>query len=228
LNAPVISVCRNPQRACWRLDRAPSAYGHVGLIGWTLSLPPVDAGVPIGIAEILARAMTAVARITFPISELEDTPEYLCADRDEYVVKTLQPQPHKLLHWMVPFPPTTINVISTRNADCVVRAFDDAGYPWWLQQQVVLFSTPNAGPPEISLDGILRLIGGRWESDASWLSRTLEITAVGRPGVDGDVIGIYTRSDEELMAFLRALQSEAKASSAGFRLLSEEDFLANL
>lgn len=118
-------------------------------------------------------------------------------------------------------------VIETRDANVAVRLFDDPEFPWWLQGQAVLLSRADAESPDIDQRTIVTLLHDDWARRAATLA-TRGIEAVVRPGVDGDVAGIFSLSeafDEQLLA---SLKREAHQDGITFSVVSEAALLEPL
>src|SRR5260370_629278 len=63
-----IFACRDARGPQWQLGPLPPATGRLTLLGWKQTDEQRDAGVPESVAHVLARALTAVSRVTFPCS----------------------------------------------------------------------------------------------------------------------------------------------------------------
>jgi hypothetical protein len=103
------------------------------------------------------------------------------------------------------------------------RAFDAEYFDWTQRAQVIFLSPLETPPPVLSKADIRlaqrvdrqRLIGSR-------------ITGVVLPGVDGDVMGIYTFSHvlrDQLLAFLRTACAKAEVE---FRVVTEAELVEAL
>lgn len=221
-------ACRNPRQPIWEIGVAPSAYPYTALVGWTVRPAPIDSGVPPQAAGILARSMTAVSRITFAASELnvDYENEERRRDRDGEAMRLVARNGttwlHKLLHRS-----ENLYLISTLDPGLVVRLFDDGGCPWWLQRQFILFSSHIDPPLDVARDQVMVLLGEQWPALSTSLLDA-GVVAVGRPGVDGDVLAIFSSSRAFVDSFLAALERYADAVQAGFQTVSESDFVSRL
>jgi hypothetical protein len=104
-----------------------------------------------------------------------------------------------------------------------MRLFDDAGFPWWMQGQVVLLSEAAAPPPDFDDKTLLALYG------EDWIKHAISLAAVGvngivRPGVDGDVASVLTLTAAFEQVLLAALESETRSAGFDWGLLPEEAF----
>lgn len=199
-NQAAILACVDPVNAHWQLGPLPPAQGRMLLIGWRLPLPAVDSGVPEVVAAILARALTSVARVSFPVSD-----DAAIALKGEAAI---------------------VKLVSTCEAETAVRMFADPGYPWHLQGQVALLSPLHSRAPKIDRKALLSLLSGHWTKPDGQLRQfhSLGILAVIRPGVDGDIGGVLSLSDGFANTLLEALECAAgNAQFAWFRL-PEDDF----
>jgi hypothetical protein len=192
------------------------------LIGWEQEPEPVDAGVPREVSAVLARALASVSRVTFPSSVLPPTVTGGWSKSGDDDVRRFDATVAGRVAAVVKGTPAHVVVVSTRNPDSVMRAFDDPGYPWWLQGQVLLLSATNAAPPEIEGNQLHGLFEGDGTREAQALAR-LGIVGTVRPGVDGDVAGLLSLTAGFDDALLRALEYEAKLALFRWSVLTEED-----
>jgi hypothetical protein len=207
---------REPRGARWQLGALPPAVGTLTLLGWRLEPEPVDAGVPPPVAKVLARALTAVARVTFPSSSAGRPAtagwtarggEWLCAlgggVRGRLAAAAQQRPAEPVL-------------LSTREPETVLQLFDDPVYPWWLQGQVALLSAPAHALPPPDRISLTALLSDDWAGQAA----ALGVEGAVRPGVDGDVAGIWSRDALFADRILAILATETRA--AGFACLEQE------
>lgn len=120
--------------------------------------------------------------------------------------------------------PQNVTLISTRSEKIAACLFEDPGYPWCLQGQVAMLSEREAIPPQIDRQALRSLIHDDWARHAMQL-RSCGITGVLRPGVDGDVVGIFSLTDEFMPTLLDALEREARRARFAWLLLSESAFI---
>lgn len=224
MNKTSIFVCPDPRRREWQLGRLPPAAGHMTLLGWKQEPDPVDAGVPHEVAALLARALASVSRVTFPSSALHPAATAAWAKSGSDDVRRLNRTAAGRLAAALKGTPGQIVVVSTRNPDSVTQAFDDPGYPWWMQGQVLLLSAANATPPEIERNQLLALFEEEWTRDAQALAPA-GIVGVVRPGVDGDVAGLLSLSPAFDEIVLQALEHEARLALFEWSVLTEEAFV---
>ena len=204
MNKTSIFACREPRRGEWQLGRLPPAAGRMTLIGWKQDPDPIDAGVPKEVAAVLARALTSLARVTFP-SSIEH------ASATGRVVGPRKGAPGDLV------------LVWTTDAETAMQAFDDPGYPWWLQGQVLLMSASTAAGPDISRNQLLALFAEEWAREAATLAQ-FGVVGIVRPGVDGDMAGLLSLSAGFDDAMLAALEREALLASFEWSVVTEEAF----
>jgi hypothetical protein len=162
------------------------------------------------VAAALARALTSEAEVTFPSSVAgSDGIGVVPATVAERIAGTTGAG--------------RVTLVSTRDPNVVQKAFDDPAYPWWLQGQVFLLSAPDARPPEIERRKFLRLIEDDWTTAAQALPR-LGVIGVLRPGVDGDIAGLFAPTERLIEARLAALAREARAASFAWSVVTEDAF----
>ena len=111
-------------------------------------------------------------------------------------------------------------IVSTRDRDAVVRAFDDPAFPWWMQGQVLLLSEPDRDPPAVDEPGLRALLEEDWARTATALEGR-GVNGVVRPGVDGDVAGLLALSDPFDGRMMQTLEREARLAGLAWSLVPE-------
>jgi hypothetical protein len=191
------------------------------LVGWTHATDDQDGGVPQDVAGVLARALTSVARVTFPSSRASASAAQIWAPFDGGLVRALTGQgvvartAAKLRRT-----PSTGTLVSTRDAEVAMRALDDEGFPWWLQGQVLLLSSPDEAPPDVSAPALMALFEDDWAEQAATLA-ALDVQGVVRPGVDGDVAGVLTLTPALEKSLLDALERETRPAGLSWAIVAE-------
>jgi hypothetical protein len=209
-----IFTCRDPRASEWELGPLPPT-GRLALIGWRQPVDGVDAGVPTDVAAVLARAWTSAARVTFPSTVVEPPTAGDTGVQETDVVRVLStrtfgaPVMAKLKRM-----PSGTTLISTLRHQTAMRLFEDAGFPWWLQGQIALLSQRDAPAPTIDVDTLVALFEEDWTTRAAALVVAKGIEAIVRPGVDGDVAGLWSASNTVEQSIVDALEREARV--AGF------------
>ena len=210
-------VCRRPEGRHWQLGPLPPPRGHVALLGWRLDPPHVDAGVHAPIDRILAEALTGCGRVTFLWS-----PDETGAVHDEDIVYATEPAAGlSRLGARLAGQPNRLNLMTTRNAETAIRMFDMLGFDWSRQEQVALLSAQDALPPVLDRPTILDLLS------ESWLRRCAEfedgpVRAVLRPGIDGDVAGLFCTGAEVRRHVFNALEGACRAAGAAWSETAED------
>src|SRR5262249_39298672 len=156
-----------------------------------------EAGVPEAVARVLARAFTAVARVMF-LADPAGLDAWSPLKGD--AIKTLASKglASRIAAKLGGGPPE-IALVSTRHPGTAMRLFDDAGFPWWQQGQIVLLvgadqSQRDAEREELETfdkEALLGLFDDEWTTRAASLAAT-GVKGVLRPGVDGDVAGLLS------------------------------------
>jgi hypothetical protein len=222
---PSIFACRDARALHWQLGPLPPATGRLLLLGWSQSAARHDAGVPDDVANILARALTSVARATFPCSVMSPAATDGWSEMDGDLIRALTGRSvaGRIAAKLKGTPPD-ITLVSTRRPETAISLFHDAGFPWWLQGQVALLSTPEAPLPEIDQESLLALTGDDWTRRAGSFDPSAAVVGVLRPGVDGDVAGLLSLTEVFERFVLTALESEARRADFDWALLPEEAF----
>ncbi len=224
MTGKAIFVCADPVNAHWQLGPLLPAQGHVLLIGWHVLGTSVDGGIPEEVGVTLARALTSIARVSFLVTETDHG--VLTAPGDEVChlgAGGFMQQAEAVLKRE----PLNIAMLSSCSPKTAARMFEDPGYPWCLQSQVVLLSTTDAGAPGINRQTLLSLMGDGWVGHVEQL-RSCGITGVLRPGVDGDVAGFLSLTEEFSRTLLEALERQARRAKFDWFWLLENDFMERL
>ncbi|MEG3089207.1 hypothetical protein [Sphingomonas sp. PB4P5] len=185
------------------------------MIGWRIEPAPEDAGVPPCVAELLARTFTDAAQVTFRTSrrDLSVAPSQTGADLiTELSVGLLDTLRGR----------RRIQV-STRSAATAASLFDDPEYPWWLGAQAALLSAQDVLPTAMRSEDWDALMGDSWTTASAGLAST-GITAVCRAGVDGDVVGLWSRDTAIADALLGSIRTNAEAVGLGWAEVNEAEF----
>jgi hypothetical protein len=223
-NEATILACVDPVNAHWQLGPLPPAEGRLLLIGWSMPVHAVDSGVPEVVGAILARALTSIARVSFPVSEHDQVASREWGEPSVDDVRILSSGGlFERADAALKGEPAIVKLVSTCEARTALRIFEDSAYPWRLQGQVAVLSSLNSGPPDIDRKALLSLISDHWAEQCVQL-RFRGIDAVIRPGVDGDILGVLSLTDEFTSRFLEAVEREAREAKFDWFLLTERDF----
>ena len=216
-----ILVCRDARAAHWQLGPLPPDHGRLTLITWTRSEATPDSGVPAGIASVLARAWTEIARVTFPSSDPGVTATEAWSPSDAGLVRALTGGGIlDRTRAVVRRTSVAETLISTRQPDIVSRVFGDPGFPWWLQGQVVLLSDPEAAPPDVDEARLFGLLEDDWAHRSAALAAT-GVQGVVRPGVDGAVVGLLALDELFDARLLESLEWEARRAGMAWSAVPE-------
>lgn len=179
-----------------------------------------------GFPELLARALTRVARVTFlrePIAP--PLPKTWEARGEDHVLELPLGAGRawtRRLTERLGFAETR-GLVSTRRPASAVALFE-SDYFWWnMQAQVVILSAPDAPPPPVSATLLDALFEDDWTVA---LGSIAEGGVVGgmRPGTDGVLAGIAALAPGFGDACLDAITREAEAANQPVRIVTNEDF----
>lgn len=219
-----IFSCGDATGVRWQLGPLPPAKGALMLIGWRLRGAAVDGGVPQPVARMLARAMTTVGRVSFPIDESDANASFSAGPLKRR-------QGLRAVLGVVADVAATLRatrsaptLVSSADPERVQRLFDDAAFPWHLQGQVALLSAAAAAAPGIDCATALSLVEDDWTSKAASLA-SAGVIAVLRPGVDGDVAAFWSLSATVADLWSACLADEARQAGIARECLSESDFM---
>jgi hypothetical protein len=90
-----------------------------------------------------------------------------------------------------------------------------------------LLSEPEESPPDLDQSRLFSLFGGDWTALASLLESS-GVLGVLRPGIDGDIAGLLSFSDEFEREVVAALERKARSAGFDWSLASEDDFARQL
>ncbi|SFN87885.1 hypothetical protein SAMN05216386_2056 [Nitrosospira briensis] len=220
-----ILVCRDPRGSNWQLGPLSSTHGSEALIGWRQIPDPVDDGVPTDVAMVMARAFTAVARVTFLCApEINGVKDGWTQSGEEFVRAMRKPGLARVISRVIDRIPRDAALVSTRRPETALRLFDDPAFPWWMQGQIVLLSAHEAGPPELDCECAISLVDNDdWSNQKEILSEA-GILGMVRPGVDGDVAGLFSLVPSLEAALLSTLENETSRAGFEWAVLPEDKF----
>ena len=221
MTAGSILACRDARATFWQLGPLPPDRGRLTLLAWRLNADTHDGGVPSEVAQILARSWSAIARVTFLSSIIGTQSASDWSPSDAGMVRAMKAG--GVLGRALARARGTPGggaLVSTRSADVAAQLFEDPGFPWWLQGQIVLLSDPDATPPDVDGPTMLTLL------DDDWAARAAALAAAGvhagvRPGVDGDVAGVLALSDAFDVKLLESLEREARGAGLTWDVVAE-------
>ena len=201
----------------WQIGAPYPDPARLTLFGWDLVTAPVDGGMPPVVAGAVARALGAVARVTFPCSSLRPPRSESWTPVGRDLIRSLAPAgwPGRVVARIAHAGRDHEAVLSTRRAETIVGAFTDSRFPWWLQSQVLLLSEPDAEPPEIDTKTLLALIKTTWTLHADSV-KPLGVSAILRPGVDGDFMALLSLTGDLGERFADALKAQALSGGLGW------------
>lgn len=207
-------LCHAPHSAKWQVSR--SGRGRVLLIGWADTSLRVDAGVPSWVVQIFAKAFTHSHRVSFPSTVVRP---------DAAELYTLM-NAGGIWHRLTSSGPRMFALVTTARPGVAAEAFNDPGFPWWMQAQFALISLVDAPEPQITRDEILDLLSA--PETAEQLLQRHKLVACLSPGVDGDVAALLTLGEPEQHALLTVLHQVAAEANVPVITVDENDFSERL
>lgn len=215
-------ACCGARDPRWQLDTGRSQREWM-LIGWRQSPRSPDGGVPDDVAVVLADAFAAVAQVTFPCSTEPGEAADAWLPRGNDHIRTFSADGLSgFVRAALKRAPREIVLVSTRKTESIVRLFDDEEHPWWMQGTFALLSAADAGPPEIDRKQVLALLDGPGAGDLDAV--TTAVDAVVRPGVDGDMAGVLSRTPQFEQELLDASAAACARRGVQWSVVSEEEF----
>jgi hypothetical protein len=97
------------------------------LIGWGQPVESHDGGVPADVARVLARALTSVARVTFPSSSVHAIATSVWSPLDGDLARAAGKGFAGCIVAKLRGSPTEVALMSTLRPETAMRLFDDAG-----------------------------------------------------------------------------------------------------
>jgi hypothetical protein len=171
--------------------------------------------------------LTSIAWVTFPISA-GDAKEFASRDARQTRLHAVGSggviQAAKALLRSLP---AGMTIASTREAALARCMFNQADYPWTLQAQAVLLSAAPIDSTTFTRAMWIAILDGEWEEQIEAL-RSAGVTGLIRPGVDGDVAGVFALTQECFDALHAALERAALSAGLTWSVLSEADFASAL
>jgi hypothetical protein len=101
-------------------------------------------------------------------------------------------------------------------------AFEDAGFPWWLQAQIMLLTPGGHEPPDLSADTVVQLVAPKATDSELW--NIPGVVAQVRAGVDGDVAAIFCTASSIANQLVTRVAEEAHDAAVQFDQLTEQRF----
>jgi hypothetical protein len=222
-----IFACRDARDPQWQLGDLPPLTGRFTLIGWKESTEAIEAGVPDKIAQVLARAFTSIARVIF-LADAGGLDTWTPLKGD--AIRTLTSKGFAArVASKLKGTPSDMALVSTRHPETAMRLFDDAGFPWWQQGQIVLLASEDRSHHDVEpeqldtfdKETLLNLFSDDWTMRAAPLA-SKGVAGVVRPGVDGDVAGLLSLAGAFERTALDALERETRRAGFDWELVPEK------
>jgi len=203
-----ILVCHDPRASHWELGDLTSVDKPIHVLGWRGFLS-IDAGPPGPIVDVICKWLVEDATVTFLTSEIDV--------HDPEVTGTVHQS-----GFLSRFTGRPLAVVTTRQPEKLHMAFDDAKASWSLKGQVLLGAAPGDSPPILDATSIADLFGNRWFDEIEGLRWIV------RPGVDGDVLGVWTKSPQVSVALFAILFRQCSDAGIAWLELGEAQFIEQL
>jgi hypothetical protein len=216
-----VFVCMNPVAPHWQLDLSHPFDAEVILVGWSAPWDGRDDGLSHEVAAVIARSLTTVSRVSFPISE---TFEVTGLNTETSGIGSSTAE---RLHARLKHEPVHICLLTADNSDVASRIFFDPGFPWQLQGQIALLLPPGSAPPQLDRKTLRKLMGSDWRQ-AIARPDLRHLLGLMRPGIDGAVAGIWSFDKKVTQTLLARLESEAHQMGFEFCTAAEDAFTAML
>jgi hypothetical protein len=215
-------ICVTPTSPKWQLDLNSPQDTEVTLVGWRTPESAIDSGVPTSVADLFARTLTTVSNVSFPSSDRSAIPE-------SPQLRSTPVPASVFARTMAKFKaePGQVDLISTTDPNLAGKLFDDAGFPWHLQGQVALLFPLDAKPPQLTRKELMSVLDRGWRELQDRV-KFPHLLGLMRPGVDGDVAGIWSFDKAFTKALLHQLEMEAHRMGFECQLVSENLFAESI
>ncbi|MEP3480604.1 MAG: hypothetical protein ABJZ55_15245 [Fuerstiella sp.] len=219
MTAGNVFACFNPSQTLWQLGHL-HCVTNTFILGWNVQNSDEDGGVPRSIAEVIAHSLTDNYRVTFPCTSVDRAAvEGDCIPNSADWARRLDAVSISRSGRKCP---DSAVLLSTRNWETLIRAFDDGGFPWWLQGQILMLTDQDNGDQlGISNSDIALLSCDDWCRKAQSVR---SLSGVVRPGVDGSLAGIWTSDEIGQKRLLRSLEVVCRHEGLGWDILDEGAF----
>lgn len=214
-------LCMSPVAPHWQLDLSPPSGAEVLLLSWCPGWDDHDKGVPRDVATIIAKTLTANAKIGFLSSE----PGKPAGPTTQY--SDVAFNPIERIHAKIKHEPVQVKLITTVDPNVACQIFYDGSFSWQMQGQIAFLLPTASNPPLLDRKGLGMLMESGWKQALARLGLQ-HLLGVMRPGVDGDVAGIWSFDKAFTHALLAGLENEARREGYEFQLVSEETFMTLL
>jgi hypothetical protein len=118
-------------------------------------------------------------------------------------------------------------LLSARTRERMRLMFDDPLYPWDAQATAAVLSPKLAPPPDLAASDWRRLLTETWAGSSTALVAAGVAAAV-RPGVDGDLLGLWSLDPAFARDLREALRQEAQQRGFAWVETDEAQFAARL
>jgi hypothetical protein len=206
-----------PRDARWQL-RGGGPGTRVGLLGWVVDQPPVDAGVPPELGRLLARAIVRSHLAIFLSDVGQAAPSRHWTRTGAAWQCSLRPDTPSLSFKRSGFP-----CVATTDAALTATAFEVDAFPWDQRGQMILLSTRRDSPPVLTHRDVWKLFNDT-PIDVTAPPILEGIGGVLLPGVDGDFAEFVAFEDRTWRELQDDLQKECSAAGIAWLVLSEDVF----
>ncbi|EHR69503.1 hypothetical protein BurJ1DRAFT_0621 [Burkholderiales bacterium JOSHI_001] len=214
-----LNFCLEITRPHWQLHDKLNFGLPIALLAWSRTASDVDSGPPPDVAVLLAQALVQAHRVSFLVAD-EALPITMAAAGSSSVQSIPSRGVVSALAARWHGEPTHWHWLSTCDAKVARTLFDQAGFDWTLQAQVVLLSPADAPAPVLDLELTQALCRGG-SPELVPVLRAAGIRIVVRPGVDGAAVGLVGLADDQAEGWLQEL--EGLCRSKGWTVAREAD-----
>lgn len=209
----------DPADPCWELRAQSGGEFHVLLTGWVMSKVSVDAGVPEGVEEVLARALCRGNKLVFffPASLTKEGGASGWEPVAGGWVQQLRPSTWDKLRAA-----PTLSLLCTENDSMAMQMFHAEPFSWEMRSQMVTLFPSGSALPRLDHSSMFQL----WREERLRREILLKLGAQGImfPGVDGDFAEIAFLEDPLRKDFEQRLERECLEAGASWELVSETEF----
>lgn len=209
-----------PRDPAWELA-GTGAGARVGLLGWVLDAPRIDAGVPEKVARIVTRASCRQHLLIFHhrLAIERAAPRTWTAVPGGWACVLEPPVIKRLLR------KPGLPLVATSDPGRAEDLFNAEAFSWELRGQIVLLSPRGSPPPPLSY-AQLDDARSRKRIDDARLGLPAAIEGLVLPGVDGDFVELLAFEERLWRTLPEALAEECANSGVAWSVVPEDEFKA--
>ena len=182
----ILDVLRQFDRTIWQIAN-PASAGGVVLLSWTVTPPPVDAGVPACVARVIAETLCSVGVVTYAGDDKDEDFRW----KEEVVIR-------RALHRC------KLALFSASSTVEVLPAFTSALHDWSMNAQWLVVT--DRATRKTGIVGVVKALYEDWKLPDPWPDGLVMIV---QAAVDGDGAACFSANQSVEERFMQALSDVA-------------------